>query len=168
MKEKDINSLEHTTWRCQYHIVFAPKYRRMAIFGQIQTDIGKILRQLCQQKGVEIIEAYCFFSVYFSLTDALSAVNMFMESPLPISPLCSYTDFAKAYLEIENPNVSDYTRGSVNPNADTVISWNGSGNSKTFSYTYENGRVANEIASSNAKITLKIDPTQVSEVVLAL
>ena len=58
MKEKDINSLDHTTWRCQYHIVFAPKYRRMAIFGQIQTDIGKILRQLCQQKGVEIIEAY--------------------------------------------------------------------------------------------------------------
>ena len=57
MKEKDINSLDHTTWRCQYHIVFAPKYRRMAIFGQIQSDIGKILRQLCQQKGVEIIEA---------------------------------------------------------------------------------------------------------------
>ena len=39
-------------------VAFAPKYRRMAIFGQIQTDIGKILRQLCQQKGVEIIEAY--------------------------------------------------------------------------------------------------------------
>ena len=58
MKEKDINSLDHTTWRCQYHIVFAPKYRWMAIFGQIQSDIGKILRQLCQQKGVEIIEAY--------------------------------------------------------------------------------------------------------------
>ena len=58
MRDKDINSLDHTSWRCQYHIVFAPKYRRMAIFGQIQSDIGKILRQLCQQKGVEIIEAY--------------------------------------------------------------------------------------------------------------
>ena len=58
MKEKDINSLDHTTWRCQYHIVFAPKFRRMAIFGQIQADIGKILRQLCQQNGIEIIEAY--------------------------------------------------------------------------------------------------------------
>ena len=58
MKDKDINSLDHTSWRCQYHIVFAPKYRRMAIFGEIQADIGKILRQLCQQKGVEIIEAY--------------------------------------------------------------------------------------------------------------
>jgi len=58
VKEKDINSLDHTTWRCQYRIVFAPRFRRMAIFGQIQADIGKILRQLCQQKGVEIIEAY--------------------------------------------------------------------------------------------------------------
>ena len=57
MKEKDINSLDHTTWRCQYHIVFAPKYRRLEIYGAIKADIGKILRQLCQQKGVEIIEA---------------------------------------------------------------------------------------------------------------
>jgi len=57
VKEKDINSLDHTTWRCQYHVVFAPKYRRLAIYGELKTDIGKILRQLCQQKGVEIIEA---------------------------------------------------------------------------------------------------------------
>ena len=57
MKEKDINSLDHTSWRCQYHVVFAPKYRRMAIYKEIKTDIGKILRQLCQQKGVDIIEA---------------------------------------------------------------------------------------------------------------
>ena len=55
-KEKDISSLEHTAWRCQYHVVFAPKYRRMEIYGQIKQDIGVILRKLCQQKGVEIIE----------------------------------------------------------------------------------------------------------------
>ena len=41
MKEKDINSLEHTSWRCQYHIVFAPKYRRLAIYREIKVDIGK-------------------------------------------------------------------------------------------------------------------------------
>ena len=57
MKEKDINSLDNTTWRCQYHVVFAPKYRRLEIYRAIKADIGKILRQLCQQKGVEIIEA---------------------------------------------------------------------------------------------------------------
>ena len=57
MKEKDINSLDHTSWRCQYHIVFAPKYRRQVIYREIKVDIGKILRKLCDQKGVEIIEA---------------------------------------------------------------------------------------------------------------
>lgn len=57
MKDKDIRSLEHTSWKCQYHIVFAPKYRRMEIYGQIKQDIGVILRKQCQQKGVEIIEA---------------------------------------------------------------------------------------------------------------
>ena len=57
MKEKDINSLEHTSWRCQYHIVFAPKFRRQVIYNEIKVDVGKILRQLCQQKGIEIIEA---------------------------------------------------------------------------------------------------------------
>ena len=57
-KDKDISSLEHTSWRCQYHVVFAPKYRRMEIYGEIKQDIGVILRKLCQQKGVEIIEAH--------------------------------------------------------------------------------------------------------------
>jgi putative transposase len=53
----DRDSLAHTTWNCKYHIVFAPKYRRQLIYGQIKTDIGVILRKLCDQKGVEIIEA---------------------------------------------------------------------------------------------------------------
>ena len=57
MKEKDIGRLQHTTWRCQYHIIFAPKYRRLAIYGQIKKNIGQILRKLCEQKGVELIEA---------------------------------------------------------------------------------------------------------------
>ena len=51
---KDYND---TSWRCQYHVVFAPKYRRMEIYGKIKEDIGIILRKLCQQKSVEIIEA---------------------------------------------------------------------------------------------------------------
>ena len=54
---KDINSLAHSTWNCKYHIVFAPKYRRMQIYGQIRKDIGIILRRLCEQKEIEIIEA---------------------------------------------------------------------------------------------------------------
>jgi len=57
LDSKDIQSLSHSKWRCQYHIVFAPKYRRQEIYGQIRVDIGKILRKLCEQKNVEIIEA---------------------------------------------------------------------------------------------------------------
>ena len=57
MGNKDTNSLAHTTYECKYLIVFAPKYRRRAIYGQIKADIGNILRQLCEYKGVEIIEA---------------------------------------------------------------------------------------------------------------
>ena len=51
------NSLAHTTWICKYHIVFAPKYRRQAIYGKYKASIGQIIRELCQRKGVEIIEA---------------------------------------------------------------------------------------------------------------
>ena len=53
----DIDSLAHTKWRCQYHIVFAPKYRRQIIYGQLKKEIGKILRIICERQGVEIIEA---------------------------------------------------------------------------------------------------------------
>ncbi|MGO5073726.1 IS200/IS605 family transposase [Clostridium sporogenes] len=53
----DNNSLAHTKWRCKYHIVFAPKYRRKEIYGEKKKEIEKILRMLCEWKGVEIIEA---------------------------------------------------------------------------------------------------------------
>ena len=53
----DKNSLSHTKWRCKYHIVFAPKYRRQVIYRQLRKDIGSILRELCSRKGVNIIEA---------------------------------------------------------------------------------------------------------------
>ena len=53
----DKNSLSHTKWRCKYHIVFAPKYRRQVIYGKLKKDIGSILRELCTRKGIEIIEA---------------------------------------------------------------------------------------------------------------
>lgn len=46
----DVKSLSHTKWRCKYHIVFAPKYRRQAIYGKLKVDIGKILRDLCNRK----------------------------------------------------------------------------------------------------------------------
>ena len=53
----DTSSLAHTKWNCKYHIVFAPKYRRQIIYGNIKKDIGMMLRKLCEYKEVEIIEA---------------------------------------------------------------------------------------------------------------
>lgn len=45
-------SLSHTKWMCKYHIVFTPKYRRKVIYNQIRSDIGEILRKLCEYKGI--------------------------------------------------------------------------------------------------------------------
>lgn len=53
----DMNSLSHSKWECKYHVVFAPKFRRKVIYGQLKQDIASILSMLCKRKGVEIIEA---------------------------------------------------------------------------------------------------------------
>ena len=53
---KDWQSQAHVKWDCKYHVVILPKYRRKAIFGKRRSEIGKILRQLCQQKGVVLVE----------------------------------------------------------------------------------------------------------------
>lgn len=53
----DINSLSHTKWNCKYHIVFAPKYRRKVFYGEKRAEVEAILRQLCEWKGVRIVEA---------------------------------------------------------------------------------------------------------------
>ena len=57
MGMNDINSLSHTKWNCKYHIVFAPKYRRKVFYKEKRAAVGKILRQLCEWKGVKVIEA---------------------------------------------------------------------------------------------------------------
>ena len=67
----DKSTLAHTTWECKYHIVFAPKYRRQIIYGKIKADIGKILRELCERKGIEIIQAEC----------CIDHIHMFIRIP---------------------------------------------------------------------------------------
>ena len=53
----DNKSLAHTKWNCKYHVIFAPKFRRKIIYGKLKAEIGKILRELCNWKQVNIIEA---------------------------------------------------------------------------------------------------------------
>lgn len=78
----DIKSLSHTKWRCKYHIVFAPKYRRQIIYKKIREDIGKILRGLCERKKVKIIEAQC----------CIDHIHMLIEIPphMSISQFMGY------------------------------------------------------------------------------
>ena len=52
----DKKSLSHTAWKCQYHIVFIPKYRKKQLYGQVRADVREIIRTLCGYKGVEIID----------------------------------------------------------------------------------------------------------------
>ena len=51
-------SLSHTKYMCKYHIVFIPKFRRKVIYNKLRKDIQEIIKQLCQWKGVEILEGH--------------------------------------------------------------------------------------------------------------
>lgn len=55
--KNEIKNLAHSSYRCQYHIVFAPKYRRKVIYGKLRKEIGEIIRKLCNEKKVELLEA---------------------------------------------------------------------------------------------------------------
>lgn len=55
--KNELKHTAHSSYRCEYHVVFAPKYRRKVIYGEIKKDIGEILRKLCNEMKVEIIEA---------------------------------------------------------------------------------------------------------------
>ena len=55
---RDWQSQSHVRHYCRYHVVFVPKYRKKLIYGSLRLDIGKILRELCRQHGVEIVEGH--------------------------------------------------------------------------------------------------------------
>ncbi len=55
---REWQSLSHVRWYCRYHVVFVPKYRKRAIFGSLRKGIGGMLRQLCEQEGVELVEGH--------------------------------------------------------------------------------------------------------------
>lgn len=80
----DNNSLAHTKWNCKYHVVFSPKYRRREIYGSLKVEIGKILRELCKWKGVEIVEANA----------CIDHIHMLLSIPPKIS-VSSFIGFLK-------------------------------------------------------------------------
>ena len=55
---RDWQSLSHVRWECKYHVVFVPKYRKKALYGKVRRQVGEILRDLCRQRGVELLEGH--------------------------------------------------------------------------------------------------------------
>ena len=86
---KDIHSLSHTRWNCKYHVVFAPKYRRKGFYGEKRLEIGAILRELCNWKGVNIIQAEV----------CIDHVHMLIEIP-PKMSVSSFMGFLKGKSSI--------------------------------------------------------------------
>ena len=51
-------SQSHVKWECKYHVVFIPKYRQKVFYGKMRRKVGRILRELCKQKGVELLDGH--------------------------------------------------------------------------------------------------------------
>ena len=84
IKINDIKSLAHTQWNCKYHLVFAPKYRRKVFYASKRLEIGQILRQLCEWKGITIIEAevcpdHIHMLIEIPLKYSVSSVMVFLK-----------------------------------------------------------------------------------------
>lgn len=63
------SSLSHTKWKCQYHIVFIPKYRRKVLYGQVKADVREIIKKLCEYRNIEIVEgAVCSDHVHLCVS----------------------------------------------------------------------------------------------------
>ena len=80
----DNDSLSDTKYNCRYHIVFAPKFRRKEIYGELKKEIGKILKQLCEWKVFTLIEAYAY----------VDHIYLFVEIP-PKMSVSSFVGFLK-------------------------------------------------------------------------
>ena len=64
----DNKSLSHTKWKCQYHIVFIPKYRKKILYGRVRNDVREIISTLCKYKDVDIIAgAVCVDHIHLSV-----------------------------------------------------------------------------------------------------
>ena len=109
----DIHSLSHTKWNCKYHIVFAPKYRRKVFYYEKREVVGKILRQLCEWKGVNILEAeVCPDHVHMLLEiPPKMSVSSFMGYLKGKSSTMLYEQFGELSTSIaaENSGVKDTT-----------------------------------------------------------
>ena len=145
----EIKHTAHSTYRCQYHIVFAPKYRRKEIYGKLKKDIGEILRKLCEQKKVEIIEA-----------EACSDhIHMLVSIPpyLSISQFMGYLKGKSSLMIFDRHANLKYKYGSRNfwcrgYYVDTV------GRNKKIIAEYIKNQLAEDCANDQVSLKEYIDP----------
>ena len=123
-KTNDDSSLSHTRWHCKYHIVFIPKYRSKEIYGKLRKHIGVILRQLCEYKGVEIIEAHaCIDHIHMLVRiPPKIAVSNFMGYLKGKSSLMIFERHANLKYKYGNRNfwAKGYFVSTVGLNTETV------------------------------------------------
>lgn len=98
------HSLQHTKWNCKYHVVFAPKYRRKAFYGEKRQEVGKILRKLCEWQKVNILEAeVCLDHVHMLIEiPPKMSVSWFMGYLKGKSSLMIYEQFGDAKYRYRN------------------------------------------------------------------
>ena len=123
-KTNDDSSLSHTRWNCKYHIVFIPKYRLKEIYGKLRADIGQIIRQLCEYKDVEIIEAHAMSDHIHMLVriPPKLAVSTFMGYLKGKSSLMIFERHSNLKYKYGNRNfwAKGYFVSTVGLNAETV------------------------------------------------
>ena len=51
-------TLTHVKWDCKYHVIWIPKYRKKVLYGKLRAHAGRIIRELCVQYGVELVEGH--------------------------------------------------------------------------------------------------------------
>ena len=147
--KNEIKHLTHSTYRCEYHIVFAPKYRRKEIYGQLRSDIGEILRKLCAEKKVEIIEA----------TACVDHIHMLVSIPphLSISQFMGYLKGKSTLMIFDRHANLKYKYGSRNfwcrgYYADTV------GRNKKIISEYIRNQLEEDYTSDQISLKEYVDP----------
>ena len=103
----DNKSISHTRWKCQYHIVFIPKYRKKTLYGKVREDVREIIKTLCKYKNVEIIAgAVCLDHVHLSVAIPPKLVVKLVEKEIRYFKGCS-VEAVYVYFCFTQPKMND-------------------------------------------------------------
>ena len=147
--KNEVKHTAHSSYRCEYHIVFAPKYRRKVIYGKIKADIGVIMRKLCNELKVEILEAEaCPDHIHMLVSiPAYMSIAQFVGTLKSKSALMIFDRHAN--LKFKYGNRSFWCRGYY---VDTV------GKNEKMIREYIRNQLEEDLASDQISLKEYIDP----------